>query len=282
MPVCFPPNSISLEYLDVGSFNMNIDGFVHSKICPYTILAQATLGYYELYCGETEYAQLKQGEAFLTGAHRSLKIIHHTNADRGGRMKARWIHIHFSLFGTIDLLSLFQLPLRVMKPQCRPFAEIICALSDEAHCLSNPFALSARKQELAFRFLQRICDIAPIRPSAKDLLESDSWLLPVISYMKENISRKITIDQLARMANLSAPHFHARFRDCIGQSPIQHLKQLRLASASKLLINLENQPLKRIAEETGFCNEFHLSREFRRMFGKSPVEWRRDYNRSLP
>ena len=197
-------------------------------------------------------------------------------------MKARWIHIHFTLFGTLDLLSLFQLPLRVTKPQCEPFAEIIVALSDESHCPSNPFALAARKQELGFRFLQRICDIAPIRPNAQDLLQRDSWLLPVLSFMKENISQKIAIAQLARIANLSAPHFHARFRDGIGQSPIQHLKQLRLATASKLLINNINQPLKQIAEETGFCNEFHLSREFRRLFGKSPGAWRRDYNRSLP
>ena len=37
-----------------------------------------------------------------------------------------------------------------------------------------------------------------------------------------------------------------------------------------------NVPLRSIAERTGFCSEFHLSREFRRVFGKPPGRWRRE------
>jgi transcriptional regulator GlxA family with amidase domain len=82
------------------------------------------------------------------------------------------------------------------------------------------------------------------------------------------------------VASLSAPRFHAFFRQFMGRSPMDHLKHLRLSEACRLLAT-GDEPLRVVAEKTGFCNEFHLGRDFKRVFGKPPGVWRRDYDRNL-
>lgn len=95
--------------------------------------------------------------------------------------------------------------------------------------------------------------------------------------MKEHLSDNLTVLDIARHANMSEPHFYSFFRRHMGRSPMRHLKYFRLARVCSLLA-AGDTPLRVVAKETGFCNEFHLSREFSRQFGKPPGTWRRDYD----
>jgi transcriptional regulator GlxA family with amidase domain len=104
-------------------------------------------------------------------------------------------------------------------------------------------------------------------------------LLPVLTFMQEHLPEKLTVEELAHYVHLSVPHFHALFKDSIGRTPMQHLKHLRLARAAELL-DRDDAPLAAIAAATGFCNEYHLSRDFSRAFGQAPGAWRRDPRRA--
>jgi len=274
-----PYDAIVLRFFETGRLDGRLEGRVHCKTCPYAILAQAVQGRYEIQCGPDRYESLAQGEAFLVQALQPLRIVHHGDPREGGRMRARWIHIQFTLFDTIDILSMLEMPLRLPAKQCEPFAEIMSALSRIQEC--PPFVRLARKQELAFRTLTLLCELAPLRAGVGDLLMQRHRLQPAISHMREHMADKLTVTKLARLAHLSVPHFHALFRKCLRNSPMQHLKHLRLEKAARLLTGSDTQ-LADIAEATGFCNEFHLSREFRRVFGKPPGRWRADPDRALP
>ncbi|NLX04681.1 MAG: helix-turn-helix domain-containing protein [Phycisphaerae bacterium] len=274
-----PYDAISLRFFETGSFDVRVDRHVHCKTCPYTILAQAVQGRYEIHCGPNRHESLAEGEAFLVPAFQPLRIVHHGDPREGGRMRARWLHIHVTLFDAVDLLSLLDMPLRVSAEQCEPFADIMSALTRVQEC--PPFVQLARKQELAFRTLAMLCELAPLRTDADDLWLRRHRLQPVFNHMREHLAERLTVTRLARLAHLSVPHFHALFRKYLGRSPMQHLKQLRLERAARLLTG-SDASLADIAEATGFCNEFHLSREFRRVFGRPPRRWRADPDRTLP
>ncbi|MCF7849150.1 MAG: helix-turn-helix domain-containing protein, partial [Kiritimatiellales bacterium] len=62
--------------------------------------------------------------------------------------------------------------------------------------------------------------------------------------------------------------------------PMEYLKQLRLAEACRLLVGTDLS-LKEVAADTGFCNQFHFSRDFCKAFGKPPGRWRREYDPKL-
>ena len=188
--------------------------------------------------------------------------------------------MHFTLFGALDVTSLLELPLRVTARQCAPFAEIIEALLKEDSIADASLGTLARRQELAFRTLHLLCELAPLRPDAPELLRQKDRLGPLLTFMQERLAEPLTVADLAHRASLSVPRFHVFFRQMMGRSPMEHLKHLRLSEACRLLATGDD-PLRAVADQTGFCNEFHLSREFRTMFGKPPGVWRRGHDRNL-
>lgn len=270
-----PLHEAQLEIFEVGSFDTISRGDTHSKTCPHTIFAQAEQGRYEVTCGDGRHVLLANREAFLTGANVPLRIVHHGDKVAGYRMRARWIHLHVTLFGVVDALSLLDLPLRVTARQCEPFGEIIETLSREAKQTDPSMRSLALRNELGFRAFRLLGELAPLRADAMEVLGQRHRLGPVLHLMRDRLDEKITVADLAHAASLSVPQFHVFFRRYARSSPMDYLKHLRLSEASRLLA-VGDDPLRTIAEKTGFCSEFHLSREFRRVFGKPPGQWRRE------
>ncbi len=275
-----PIQALTVELCTAGSLDSLLAGVAHRKTCPYTILAQAVQGRYEITCGDGRHETLAEGEAFLTGANLPLHILHHGDPKKAFRMRARWIHIHFTIFGALDVTSLLALPLRVTRRQGEPFAAVIEALLQDRQTPKTSVAWLAHRHELAFRALRLLGELAPWRENALERLRHKDRLEPVLAFMKEHLADTLTVADLARKANLSPPRFHAFFRELMGRSPMHHLKQLRLSEACRLLA-ADREPLRVVAAKSGFCNEFHLSREFRAVFGKPPGGWRREYDRNL-
>jgi AraC-like DNA-binding protein len=182
----------------------------------------------------------------------------------------------------VDVTSLLALPLRVGVASCQSFGELIEAVFREPKGAVGVAALAAlaRRQELAFRALRLLCELAPLRDDAPELLRQRHRLGPVLELMRERLSEPVCVAELARRAGLSVPQFHAFFRRFMGRTPMEHLRQLRLSEACRLLVTAD-EPLRNVAEKTGFCNEFHLSREFRRVFGRPPGRWRREHDRTM-
>jgi len=274
------PRDLRIEFIQAGSFGRRLDNHVHCKTCPYTILAQAIVGRYEVACGDGRLESLREGEAFLTAANVPLRITHHGNPRQDMLMQARWLHIHVTLFGFVDVTSLLEMPLRVSRAECAPFGEIIEEMLGERERPGAGLASYARRQELGFRALRLLCGLAPLRSDAAETLRGQERLGPALGLMKQRMGERLSVEDLARATHMSAPHFHALFRRLMGRAPMQHLKYLRLSTACRLLATAD-APLKTVAEQTGFSNEFHLSREFRRAYGKPPGAWRREHGLEL-
>ena len=103
-----------------------------------------------------------------------------------------------------------------------------------------------------------------------------TWRLKrVARYIDENISRPISVADLAAAAKLSPSHLSRSFRISIGIAPHAYLIVHRMALARALLVST-SRPLLEIALECGLADQAHLCRLFRRHVGMSPSAWRRE------
>jgi len=93
------------------------------------------------------------------------------------------------------------------------------------------------------------------------------------TYIHDRLAGVITVDDLARQANLSTPHFTRTFRKLFQVSPMQYVLQTRVAHASSLLTETA-VPLKQIGAAVGCPDPYYFSRLFKKMTGKSPSAYR--------
>lgn len=92
-----------------------------------------------------------------------------------------------------------------------------------------------------------------------------------IQWIKDNFTEPLSIDRLAREASMSASVLHRRFKEVTVMSPLQYQKQLRLLEARKLLLG-GNLEAATVGFRVGYESPSQFSREYRRLFGASPLE----------
>lgn len=280
LTTAIPPNALRVTHLEAGAFARPLNGSMHSKTCPHAIWAQAQVGRYEIACGDGRYCNLREGEAFLVPAHLPLRITHYGSPRRGYRMQVRWLHLQFTLYDSIDVVALLDLPLRVPRQHCAALGCIAKELLAQSPSGAGGIVDLAQRQALGWEALAHLAALGSLRPGAGVMLQHQARFKPVVDYMDAHLAERLTVSRLAGEANLSVPQFHALFRKAFGTAPMKYLKNRRLAVACRLLSETA-LPLSEIASQTGFCNAFHLSRDFRRAFGKPPGRWRREYDQQL-
>lgn len=99
-------------------------------------------------------------------------------------------------------------------------------------------------------------------------------LKQVIEYIHENYDQELRLGKLAAVAEMSVFHFARTFRAEMGVSPHRYVNEQRLDKA-KALLRMNARSISEIAAETGFSDAGQLSRVFRKRFGLSPGEWKR-------
>jgi AraC family transcriptional regulator len=91
----------------------------------------------------------------------------------------------------------------------------------------------------------------------------------VLEMIDATLDARLTIEVLAREVGLSPAHFARAFKETLGRAPHQYLLALRLERARRL-IETSQQSLSEIAQRTGFADQAHLTRLFKRAFGTTP------------
>jgi AraC-like DNA-binding protein len=92
-----------------------------------------------------------------------------------------------------------------------------------------------------------------------------------IQWIKKNFDQPMTIESLASAASMSASTLHRHFKAITTISPLQYQKQVRLLEARKLLFT-GNVEAATAAFRVGYESPSQFSREYRRLFGATPVQ----------
>lgn len=110
----------------------------------------------------------------------------------------------------------------------------------------------------------------PHAPVAAAPLRSAS-IARTLEYMRSHLNEALSLPQLAAVAGLSIFQFNVLFRREVGMPPYRYLSQLRIAAAQQLL--REGMPVAMVAAESGFFDQPHLYRHFRRVCGVTPGQY---------
>ena len=87
----------------------------------------------------------------------------------------------------------------------------------------------------------------------------------------EGFSDKLDVDSLARESGMSLPSFHLHFKQVTSTTPIQYIKAMRLHKARLLMIR-SGMNAYTASNTVGYESSSQFSREFKRLFGRSPLE----------
>ncbi|MGY8663803.1 AraC family transcriptional regulator [Bradyrhizobium sp. UFLA05-109] len=96
-------------------------------------------------------------------------------------------------------------------------------------------------------------------------------------HIDANIEHRISVEALARLANLSVCYFVRAFKQSMGLTPHDYLIRRRVERTKELLSETDLS-LSEIALAAGFADQSHCARRFRQHVGMSP----RDYRWSVP
>jgi len=97
----------------------------------------------------------------------------------------------------------------------------------------------------------------------------------ICEYIDSHLQENIALDVLAEMAGMSVHHFARAFRQSVGMPPHGYVVHRRVERAQQLL-GATDLPLSEIALVTGFSDQSHFARHFRRLTGISPSVARRE------
>ena len=97
----------------------------------------------------------------------------------------------------------------------------------------------------------------------------------VLELIDDQLDARLTIGALAREAGLSPSHFARAFKETTGRAPHQYMLTLRLERA-RLLLAAQDATISDVAMRTGFADQAHFTRLFRRRYGVTPGAFMRD------
>lgn len=136
--------------------------------------------------------------------------------------------------------------------------------------------VSALEQESAFLSFTRLLLARThkdygARLTTTKVGSEDVCVRRVREYLRSHYAENVSLTQLTSLTNLSPFYLLRVFHNSAGFPPHEYQTQVRIAHARKLIRN--GTPLSQAALETGFFDQSHLSRNFKRIVGVTPRQY---------
>lgn len=95
----------------------------------------------------------------------------------------------------------------------------------------------------------------------------------ILKFIEKGYMHKITVAEVADRVDFSESHFMRYFKENMGTSFIDYLRDYRLTMAARLLL-VSDDTILSVAEEVGFENLSNFNRAFKKKYGVTPREYR--------
>lgn len=110
-------------------------------------------------------------------------------------------------------------------------------------------------------------------PPSEPAISHSEIIRPALAFMTENFRDAITIEQLAALVHLSKSYFMSCFKKAVGVGAVEHLTQLRIKASCEEIVHT-NQAISEISLNCGYNNLSNFNRQFKRIVGCTPQEYR--------
>ena len=228
------------------------------------------------------FIQAGGGELFYRGIHHdtpatSLFIVHpgevHSNETRAG-CSFRSIYVDPELIRrTVSSISnqqqglpFFSDPMIFDEEVIGPYLSLHGSPENSGTALERELVILKLLSRLVARYAQKRLELR--RPG-----NEHSAVRTAREYIAAHHDRNITLAELARLVNLSPFHLNRVFTKEIGMPPHAFQTQVRVAAAKKLIQN--GLSLASVAATTGFADQSHFIRHFKRLMKITPGEYLR-------
>lgn len=111
-------------------------------------------------------------------------------------------------------------------------------------------------------------------PSLKE--KDISRLDEILTYLRQNKTNQVTLDEAAKVAKMSPKSFCRFFKANTGKTLVEYLHELRIGEACRLLIETE-APISEVALDCGYSNLSNFNRRFRSLKESTPRDYRRQF-----
>lgn len=97
-------------------------------------------------------------------------------------------------------------------------------------------------------------------------------------YIREHLSEELSVKNLAEMVYVGADHLTRTFKKRYGKTITDYILQQRMNLAVELLKN-PSLTITMVSDAVGFGNYSYFTEQFKRTFGKTPQEYRKQFRR---
>ena len=95
------------------------------------------------------------------------------------------------------------------------------------------------------------------------------------NYIDAHITEKITLDDISNNLYISKSYIEKVFKNEYGQTPISYCTNQKIAQVASMLVTTDYS-LSQIAQQFGFSDVKYMSKSFKKIKGKTPMEYKRD------
>lgn len=100
-------------------------------------------------------------------------------------------------------------------------------------------------------------------------------LHPLISFIEENYSQNISLDEMSGVLSITPQHLCRLFKQAFNMRPFEYLTKCRLQKAKEMLVSSGNPTLKEVAGMTGYNDTSYFCAVFKEYEGMTPVEFKK-------
>lgn len=206
---------------------------------------------------------------------------HHYGTEPSSKpLRDIWIHLSYNEGDSASMILPDELPAETVvldslyhcqdNPRIKQYFTEIC---EEYTSASRPYVLSHLADSIILE-LQKM--------SEETILHSRRFARDIYTLIQDNPSKNYSLDELCETLLTSKRTLLRSVKEETGLSVHQFLLNVKIQLA-RAKINMQPRlPLRSLAEELGFYDEFHLSKVFKSFTGVSPQSYRKLYLNEAP
>jgi AraC-like DNA-binding protein len=166
----------------------------------------------------------------------------------------------------------------LFEPVCDALGRLLLCYSQQSDTLYTQAGCKAYFLELLYHMARRFHTSEVLRAEFLRQQQRSQRLRKLLDYISEHYQERLSLAQAARLANMSQAAFMKLFKQVAGMTFVAYLTRLRLAQSLPLLRETD-MTIAEIAGRTGFSEQSYFDRRFKKQYGTTPLQYRKQ---SLP
>lgn len=182
-----------------------------------------------------------------------------------------------SLYALIEVPLAVELMQEIIPERADPFALTVLFLPDACArqfeelcaCFCDTASALERESNLLLFIAELLLHTSDSSPKGTE----PAAVALVKDYLRNHLYARVTLGDLSQVTGLSRYHLLRTFKKAVGITPHGFLTSLRIGKARKLL--RDQVSVKEVARLSGFADQAHLARLFKRYTGVTPSQYQR-------